>query len=432
MSYYSSGTASVSNGSTVVTGVGTVWSNQAAVGDLFVAHGSAGTIAAVISATEVHLVSPWGGTTLSAGAYEIEHVGDDWTTIVPLNEKLVQIIQSIEAGIGFKPDATGSLSERSNFDTATKGFIFMRTDVLPYTIYVKNTDATGDWSTGASFQGPAGPQGVQGATGPTGPATSISIGSVLGGTVAAATMTGTAPNQTLNLTLPKGDKGDTGNTGATGPTGPANSLSIGTVTSSTTPSATITGSAPSQTLNLVLAKGDKGDTGDTGPTGATGPANSLSVGTVTSLAAGATPTVTITGSAPTQTINFGLTKGDKGDKGDTGSTGATGSTGPAGPANTLSVGTVTTGAAGSSASINITGTSPTQTVNFTIPKGDAGTSAEFRGNDTTQNIEWRLTGAATWNTLVSYAAIQGAAQHDFAPDIAAARNAAIGAAFLFG
>jgi hypothetical protein len=59
-------------------------------------------------------------------------------------------------------------------------------------------------------------------------------------------------------------------------------------------------------------------------------------------------------------------------KGVQGDTGATGATGPTGPANTLSVGTVTTGAAGSSASVSITGTAPAQTVSFTIPRGDTG------------------------------------------------------------
>lgn len=101
----------------------------------------------------------------------------------------------------------------------------------------------------------------------------------------------------------KGDKGDTGPiglTGSTGAPGPANSLSIGTVTSSTTPSATITGSSPNQTLNLVLAKGDTGATGNTGATGATG----------------------LTGATGPQGI--------QGVKGDTGATGATGPTGAAG------------------------------------------------------------------------------------------------------
>jgi hypothetical protein len=62
----------------------------------------------------------------------------------------------------------------------------------------------------------------------------------------------------------------------------------------------------------------------------------------------------------------------RGASGATGNTGATGSTGATGPANTLSVGSVTTGAAGSSASASITGTAPTQSISFTIPRGDTG------------------------------------------------------------
>ena len=68
----------------------------------------------------------------------------------------------------------------------------------------------------------------------------------------------------LTFGLPKGEKG------AKGDTGPANKLAIGTVTKGTEAAATITGSAPNQTLNLVLPKGDKGDKGATGETGATG------------------------------------------------------------------------------------------------------------------------------------------------------------------
>jgi hypothetical protein len=60
--------------------------------------------------------------------------------------------------------------------------------------------------------------------------------------------------------------------GPTGPTGPANTLTIGSVTSGATPSATITGAAPSQTLNLVLAKGDTGIQGNQGLKGDTGDA----------------------------------------------------------------------------------------------------------------------------------------------------------------
>lgn len=74
-------------------------------------------------------------------------------------------------------------------------------------------------------QGPQGIQGIQGDTGPTGP------------------------------TGPQGIQGIQGDTGATGPAGPANSLSIGTVTTGTAAAANITGTAPTQTLDLTLPRG---------------------------------------------------------------------------------------------------------------------------------------------------------------------------------
>lgn len=100
---------------------------------------------------------------------------------------------------------------------------------------------------------------------------------------------------TLALGIPQGSKGETGATGATGATGPqgeqgvqgktgatgatgpqgavgpANVLTIGSVTSGKVASATITGEAPNQVLNLVLEKGDKGETGSQGEQGKQGP-----------------------------------------------------------------------------------------------------------------------------------------------------------------
>lgn len=82
-----------------------------------------------------------------------------------------------------------------------------------------------------------------------------------------ATATYDKSTGTLALGIPQGDKGATG---PQGPAGPANVLTIGSVTSGKVASATITGEAPNQVLNLVLEKGDKGETGDTGPQGKTG------------------------------------------------------------------------------------------------------------------------------------------------------------------
>lgn len=63
---------------------------------------------------------------------------------------------------------------------------------------------------------------------------------------------------TRTLTLPEGEPG------APGEPGPANTLSIGTVTAGDTASATIRGTAPNQVIDLVLPRGEKGDTGDAG------------------------------------------------------------------------------------------------------------------------------------------------------------------------
>lgn len=86
-----------------------------------------------------------------------------------------------------------------------------------------------------------------------------------------ATATYDKSTGTLALGIPQGSKGDTGATGATGAIGPANVLTIGSVTSGKVASATITGEAPNQVLNLVLEKGDKGEQGKQGIRGEIGP-----------------------------------------------------------------------------------------------------------------------------------------------------------------
>lgn len=194
------------------------------------------------------------------------------------------------------------------------------------------------------------PSGTNGTDGMSPQPNSLSIGNVTtsaAGGNAAATITGNAPSQTLSLTIPKGDAG------------PANTLSIGTVTtgaSGTQAAATITGTSPSQTLNLTLPRGTNGANGNNGNDGNAGPANTLSIGTVTS----GTAAATITGTAPSQTLNLTLPPGTKGD---------------AGPANSLAIGTVTTGNAGTNAAATITGTAPSQTLSLTIPRGNTGVGA---------------------------------------------------------
>lgn len=106
----------------------------------------------------------------------------------------------------------------------------------------------------------------------------LTIGEVVRGDEAYATITGESPNQVLNLTLPKGDKGDKGIQGEQGIQGP---------------------------IGPIGPKGDRGERGlqgiqgPTGPRGLQGPRGE---------------------------------KGDKGDRGDQGPQGDIGPQGPQGPA----------------------------------------------------------------------------------------------------
>ena len=60
---------------------------------------------------------------------------------------------------------------------------------------------------------------------------------------------------------PPGEPGEDGQDGQPGAPGPANTLIIGTVTDGEQAAASIIGDAPNQVLNLILPKGEKGDPG---------------------------------------------------------------------------------------------------------------------------------------------------------------------------
>jgi hypothetical protein len=104
-------------------------------------------------------------------------------------------------------------------------------------------------------------------------------------------------------------------TGATGPAGPANTLAIGTVAAGGigVANATITGTAPNQTLNLTIP------TGQTGQTGATGTAATVAAGNTTTGSAGSLASVSNSGNTSAAVFEFTIPRGD------------TGETGPIGP-----------------------------------------------------------------------------------------------------
>lgn len=258
--------------------------------------------------------------------------------------------------------------------------------------------------------GQTGQQGEQGEQGPANTLTAGTVQTLTPGSPATSSITGTSPNQTLLLGIPqgaKGDKGDRGDVGQQGNPGPANSLSIGTVSSGVTPAASITGTSPAQTLNLTLvpgAKGDKGDKGDVGQTGQTGQtgqagdAATVTVGTTSTVPDGSPAAVTNTGSTSAAILDFQIPAGPQGERGPIGLTGEQGvpgqqgEQGVPGTAATVSVGTTSTGLPGSTAQVSQAGTSTSRILNFTIPRGDKGDKGD-RG-DTGQTGQQGVPGTA--------------------------------------
>lgn len=123
--------------------------------------------------------------------------------------------------------------------------------------------------------GPAGPRGIQGETGPAGPAgpqgpagttPTIQIGNVstvLAGSSASVTNSGTSTDVVLNFEIPQGPKGDTGDfgpqglQGEPGPVGPA---------------------GPRGETGPAGPQGIQGETGPVGPAGPKGPAGPAGAG----------------------------------------------------------------------------------------------------------------------------------------------------------
>jgi hypothetical protein len=111
------------------------------------------------------------------------------------------------------------------------------------------------------IQGPSGSIGSQGPQGPQGPKGDVGPQGIQGIQGQQGPAGSAGPQGSVGPQGPKGDQGEPGvqgiqglkgDAGPAGPAGPANVLAIGTVTKGDTASATITGTPPNQVLNLVL------------------------------------------------------------------------------------------------------------------------------------------------------------------------------------
>jgi hypothetical protein len=244
------------------------------------------------------------------------------TALVRLTQR-VETLNTIHAGKGAPPVGLG-----------TPGDWYIDTD--SFTLY--GPKATG-WGEGIALATRAQVTELTvGGSLPGGAGTSatIAVGTVTTGSYdAPATITnsGTDSAAVFNFVIPAGPPGLQGEPGPAGPTGATGAAGP---TGATGPEGAIgpqgaTGpQGPQGIQGLQGDPGDQGPAGETGPAGATGPA---------------------------------------------GPEGPTGPQGTAGTAATITIGAVTTGAAGSTVSVTNSGTSTAAILNFTIPKGDPGDPA---------------------------------------------------------
>lgn len=174
---------------------------------------------------EVLEIYDWiGGTGVKPAAGFVGSTG-----IVPTADEAINVKGTAgNDGSSFTVSEVGLFADRDDFDGMSAGFSYLATDTA--LLYIRIGPS--GWSDGVPFgKGDKGDTGDRGATGSkgdtgergpiglTGPANNLTVGTVNtapAGGVAAATITGTTPNQILNLTIPQGPKGDKGEKGEKG------------------------------------------------------------------------------------------------------------------------------------------------------------------------------------------------------------------------
>lgn len=160
-SFYKTGTATIAAGSRSVTGVSTFWLGKVWPGDLFGTHRGIGVRVEAVADNALTLAYDWPGISQNTAPYEIQLVPDG----ARVQETTRILLEKMNEGMFVNPDAVGTLAGRAAYDGEPAGFRYLRTDVSPFLLYVKNSDNSADWSVGASFLGPEGPSGENGEDG---------------------------------------------------------------------------------------------------------------------------------------------------------------------------------------------------------------------------------------------------------------------------
>lgn len=151
---YKVGTATVSNGSTTVTGTDTGWLTAKVAGGLFVCLGRAEVIESVESETSLTLAQPWSGPNFTGG-YSIGRAGSEASDSVFAYQTLTDVLRRAFLA-PVQPNGIGTLTQRDNVDAQQlfEGYVWLRwEDSEPLELY---------FYTGEDWDGPYELKGDQG------------------------------------------------------------------------------------------------------------------------------------------------------------------------------------------------------------------------------------------------------------------------------
>lgn len=119
---YTTGSVTVTNGSTAVVGVGTGWAIALITGGILIVNGESAVIGQVNSDTTLTLVSPWRGATASAAPYEIARENAEASRNMWAVDRMSESVARM-AMTAIAPDGAGALALRPS--TPVDGYVYL-------------------------------------------------------------------------------------------------------------------------------------------------------------------------------------------------------------------------------------------------------------------------------------------------------------------
>lgn len=303
---YTTGTVTLENGSPRIIGNGTAWLLAGVRGGIMTveAVGNALTLEAVTADDEATASTRWTGPD-GTYAYAISMASADAADTIWASRHWSRVVGgALLAGI--VPVASGTLAERDALDPQPANGEWFAHAEPPHDLTFYRKVPSG-WE---------GPYQVRGAAstipGPAGDGFNPAGAWDAGSTYAKNDMVSHGPRSFVSFANgntgnepPDADEDDAYWQFVPAAVGPANTLTIGTVDVGPA-DASITGDAPNQTLNLTIPQGPAGNDGNDGA------AATIAVGTVTTVNPGDPATVTNVGTSAAAVFNFEIPKGQDG------------------------------------------------------------------------------------------------------------------------